>query len=145
MDEQKLIARALKVLAAQTKTRDSLTSPSAVRDFLRLKLGHKEEECFHVVFLDSQNRVIADEELFKGTLSQCSVYPRVIVRAALRHNAAAVIFSHPHPSGVAEPSIQDQALTRTLCEALALVDVKVLDHFVIAGGNYVSFAERGLI
>jgi DNA repair protein RadC len=104
-----------------------------------------EHEVFAVLFLDAQNRLIAYEELFRGTLTQTSVYPREIVKAALKHNAAGLILAHNHPSGVAEPSLQDQALTRTLAEALALVDVRVMDHFVVAGGGTVSFAERGLI
>jgi DNA repair protein RadC len=98
-----------------------------------------------VLFLDAQNRVIATEELFSGTLTQTSVYPREVVKRALHHNAAAVIFAHNHPSGVAEPSRADELLTKALKEALALVDVKVLDHFVVAGNVAVSFAERGLL
>jgi DNA repair protein RadC len=105
-------------------------------------LGH---ECFYCVFLDAQNRVIAAEELFRGTLTQTSVYPREIVKAALAHNAAAVIFAHNHPSGVAQPSQADELLTRNLREALALIEVKVLDHFIIAGSQAISFAERGLL
>jgi len=97
------------------------------------------------VFLDAQHRVLASEELFRGTLTQTSVYPREIVKAALRHNAAAVIFAHNHPSGVAEPSRADEMLTTALKQALALVDVKVLDHFIVAGGSVISFAERGLL
>ena len=105
----------------------------------------REHEVFVCVFLDSQNRVIACEELFRGTLAQTSVYPREVVKAALAHNAAAVIFAHNHPSGVAEPSRADELLTQALKQALALVDVKVLDHFVVAGAGAVSFAERGLL
>jgi DNA repair protein RadC len=116
-----------------------------VKDYLRLHFGSREYESFVVLFLDAQNRVIEVEELFRGTLTQTYVYPREVVKAALKHNAASVVLSHNHPSGVAEPSIQDQALTRTLHEALALIDVKVLDHFVIAGSSSVSFAERGLL
>jgi DNA repair protein RadC len=108
-------------------------------------LATKEHEVFVVLFLDAQNRLIAAEELFRGTLTQTSVYPREVLKRALAHNAAATILAHNHPSGVAEPSIQDQALTRTISEALSLVDVKVLDHFVIAGPHALSFAERGLI
>src|SRR5512146_964267 len=97
------------------------------------------------VFLDAQHRVIASEELFNGTLTQTSVYPREVVKRALHHNAAAVIFAHNHPSGLAEPSRADEVLTQTLKQALALVDVKVLDHFIVGGGTAMSFAERGLI
>jgi DNA repair protein RadC len=134
-----------RALAEQMQARDSLASPAAVRAYLRLRLQHLGHEVFWVVFLDAQNRVIAAEELFRGTLTQTSVYPREVVKRALAHNAAGVILAHNHPSGVAEPSIQDQALTRALAEALALVDVKVLDHFIVAPGAGLSFAERGLL
>jgi DNA repair protein RadC len=123
----------------------ALTSPGAVRDYLRLALGGREHEVFVCVWLDAQHRVIAAAETFRGTLTQTSVYPREIVKAALAVNAAAVIFAHNHPSGVAQPSQADELLTRTLKEALALVDVKVLDHFIVAGGHALSFAERGLL
>jgi DNA repair protein RadC len=136
---------ARRALSEEMRARDSLTSPAAVRGYLRLHMQDLGHECFYVVFLDAQNRVIAAEQLFRGTLTQTSVYPREIVKHALARNAAAVILAHNHPSGVAEPSIQDQALTRTLVEALALVDVKVLDHFIVAPGACLSFAERGLI
>jgi len=136
---------ARRALAEEMKARDSLTSPAAVRGYLRLAMQDLGHECFYCVFLDAQNRVIAAEELFRGTLTQTSVYPREVVKHALRHNAAALILAHNHPSGVAEPSFQDQALTRTLAEALALVDVKVLDHFVVGGDAAMSFAERGLL
>ena len=132
-------------LEEEMRARDSLTSPVAVRNYLKLHFMAKEHECFAVLFLDAQNRMIAFEELFRGTLTQTSVYPREVVKTALRHNAAALILAHNHPSGVAEPSIQDQALTRTLTESLALVDVKVLDHFIVAGVATISFAERGLL
>ena len=136
---------ARRALSEEMKARDSLTSPAAVRGYLRLAMQDLGHECFYCVFLDAQNRVIAAEELFRGTLTQTSVYPREVLKHALRHNAAALILAHNHPSGVAEPSIQDQALTRTLAEALALIDVKVLDHFIVAPGACLSFAERGLI
>jgi DNA repair protein RadC len=145
MTQEQTIRRALKILEAQARHTDSLTSPSAVRNYLRLLLAHKEHEVFVCVFLDAQNRVIASEELFRGTLAQTSVYPREVLKQALKHNAAALILAHNHPSGVAEPSVQDQALTRTLTEALALVDIKVLDHFIVGGSTAMSFAERGLI
>jgi DNA repair protein RadC len=136
---------ARRALAEQMQSRDSLASPAAVRDYLRLRLQALGHEVFWVVFLDAQNRVIAAEELFRGTLTQTSVYPREVVKRALAHNAAGVILAHNHPSGVAEPSFQDQALTRALAESLALVDVKVLDHFIVAPGAGLSFAERGLL
>jgi len=129
----------------ETQARDSLASPMAVRGYLRLRMQHLGHEVFWAVFLDAQNRVIAAEELFRGTLTQTSVYPREVVKQALAHNAAGVILAHNHPSGVAEPSVQDQALTRSLAESLALVDVKVLDHFIVAPGACLSFAERGLL
>ena len=136
---------ARRALSEEMRARDSLTSPAAVRGYLRLHMQDLPHECYYCVFLDAQNRVIAAEQLFRGTLTQTSVYPREVVKHALAHNAAALILAHNHPSGVAEPSIQDQALTRTLSEALALVDVKVLDHFIVAPGCALSFAERGLI
>jgi DNA repair protein RadC len=136
---------ARRALAEEMRARDSLASPAAVRAYLRLRMQDLGHECFYCVFLDAQNRVMVAEEMFRGTLTQTSVYPREIVKRCLQHNAAAVILAHNHPSGVAEPSIQDQALTRTLAEALALVDVKVLDHFIVAPGACLSFAERGLL
>ncbi len=125
--------------------RASLNSPSLVRDYLRLTLTDKEHEVFACAYIDAQNRVIAVEELFRGTLTQTSVYPREVVKSALHHNCAAVILAHNHPSGIAEPSHADQCLTNQLKAALAMVDVKVLDHFIIAGDSALSFAERGLL
>lgn len=122
-----------------------LSAPSAVRDYLRVCFAGQEHESFLVLYLDAQNRLIRSEELFRGTLTQTSVYPREVVKGALQNNAAAVIFSHNHPSGVAEPSRADEQLTQALKTALALVDVKVLDHFIIAGADALSFAERGLL
>jgi DNA repair protein RadC len=123
----------------------NLSSPVAVRDYLRLTLQHRPVEVFMGLFLDAQNRVIAAEELFSGTLTQTSVYPREIVRRALVLNAASVIFAHNHPSGVAEPSRADEMLTQALKQALATVDVRVLDHFIVGSGSALSFAERGLL
>ncbi len=123
----------------------ALTSPGAVRDYLRLALGGRPHEVFVCLFLDAQHRVVRVEELFRGTLAQTSVYPREVVKAALATNAAAVIFAHNHPSGVAQPSQADELLTRQLREALALVDIRVLDHFIVAGNQALSFAERGLL
>jgi DNA repair protein RadC len=100
---------------------------------------------FVALFLDSQNRLLGSEELFRGTLTQTSVYPREVVKTALRYNAAAVILAHNHPSGVAEPSRADELLTQTLKQALALVEIRTLDHFIVAGTRTVSFAERGLL
>jgi DNA repair protein RadC len=134
-----------RALREEMQQRDVLASPTAVRDYLRIKLGALKREVFMVLLLDAQNRVIATEELFAGTLTQTSVYPREVVKRALHHNAAAVIFAHNHPSGVAEPSRADEMLTKVLKDALALVDVKVLDHFVVAGNGVLSFSERGLM
>ena len=142
---QAVLEMARRGLAEEFTARDALSSPRAVRDFLRLHLGQRGEEVFHVIFLDAQNRAVAGEDLFTGTLTQTSVYPREVVKKALAHNAAAVIFAHNHPSGVAEPSRADEALTRALKDALALVDVKVLDHFIVTGQATMSFAERGLL
>jgi DNA repair protein RadC len=136
---------AARSLTEQLTVRQSLTSPGAVRDLLRLKLAGLPHEVFICIQLDAQHRVIAVEELFRGTLTQTSVYPRQVVKASLRANAAAVIFAHNHPSGAAQPSQADELLTRTLKEALSLVDVKVLDHFIVAGTQAISFAERGLL
>jgi DNA repair protein RadC len=145
MTHDQIIRRALRILEGRMRTGEALSSPSAVRDYLRLALADKQHEVFVVVLLDAQNRVIATEEMFRGTLTQTSVYPREIVKTALRHNAAGVIFAHNHPSGVCEPSHADETLTSSLKQALALVDVRVLDHFVIGGSNMMSFAERGLL
>ncbi|MFZ5555527.1 MAG: RadC family protein [Pseudomonadota bacterium] len=142
---QAVLEMARRALREEMQRRDALTSPAAVRDYLRLALQGKEREVFVAVFLDAQHRAIGVEELFAGTLAQTSVYPREVVRRALAINAAAIIFAHNHPSGLAEPSHADQALTRALTQALALVDVRVLDHFVVARGSCVSFAERGLL
>lgn len=142
---QAIFEMSRRALAEEMQLRDVLSSPSAVRDYLRLKLNALPREVFIVLLLDAQNRVMASEELFAGTLTQTAVYPREVVKLALQHNAAAVIFAHNHPSGVAEPSRVDELLTKALKEALALVDVKVLDHFVVAGNSVLSFAERGMI
>jgi DNA repair protein RadC len=139
------IELARRLLAEEAATGSALTSPEAVRDYLRLSLNELPHEVFVVLFLDSQHRLIAADEMFRGTLAQTSVYPREIVKAALERNAAAVIFAHNHPSGVAEPSRADELLTQALKQALALVDIRTLDHFVVAGNRVVSFAERGLL
>jgi len=142
---QAALELARRALREDLSSRDALSSPRAVRDYLRLVLSGREHEIFVVLLLDAQHRVIATEELFRGTLTQTSVYPREVVKCALRHNSAAVIFAHNHPSGVAEPSHADELLTRSLKAALALVDVQVLDHFIVAGTRTLSFAERGLL
>ncbi|MCU0933462.1 MAG: DNA repair protein RadC [Thiobacillaceae bacterium] len=140
---QAVLEMSRRALAEEMRAGDALNSPGAVRDWLRLRLSGLSHEVFLAVFLDAQNRVIAAEDLFRGTLTQTSVYPREVVKRALAHNAAGVILAHNHPSGVAEPSQADRWLTDQLKTALGLVDVKVLDHFIVAGGTGCSFAERG--
>jgi DNA repair protein RadC len=132
-------------LKEQLRADSALGSPAAVRDYLRLRIGSLEHEVFLALMLDSQHRVLKAIELFRGTLTQTSVYPREVVKAALAANAAALIFAHNHPSGVAQPSQADELLTRQLREALSLVEIKVLDHFIVAGNQCLSFAERGLL
>lgn len=140
-----VIELARRALKEDVRREQVLDSPAKVRDYLRLSIGHLGHEVFAALFLDAQNRLIDDEVLFRGTLTQTSVFPREVVKRALARNAAAVIFAHNHPSGLAEPSRADELLTRALRDALALVDVRVLDHIVVAGSSSVSFAERGLI
>lgn len=142
---QAVLEMSRRALAEEMRERDALSSPTAVRGYLRLKLACLPHEVFLAVFLDAQNRVIEAEDLFRGSLTQTSVYPREVVKRALAHNAAGVILAHNHPSGVAEPSQADRWLTEQLKSALALVDVRVLDHFVIAGSRSLSFAEKGLL
>ena len=142
---QAVLEMARRALREKLDRGSALSSPQAVRDYLRLRLQELPHEIFVGVFLDAQNRVLAVEELSRGTLTQTSVYPREVVKRALHHNAAALIFAHNHPSGIAEPSRSDEALTGALKQALALVDVKVLDHFVVGAGAAMSFAERGLL
>jgi len=146
--ERKLgIARELLMrdLRAQLSAAAVMNSPQALRDWLRLHCAGLQHEVFIVLFLDAQNRLLSAVEMFRGTLTQTSVYPREIVKSALQRNAAAVVLAHNHPSGSAEPSRADEFLTQTLKSALALVDVRILDHFVVAGDQATSFAERGLI
>jgi DNA repair protein RadC len=142
---QAVVEMARRALAEQIQDRDAMSSPQAVRDYLRLSLGARQHEVFVAMFLDAQNRLLGCEELFRGTLTQTSVYPREVVKTALRYNAAGVIFAHNHPSGVAEPSRADELLTQTLKQALSLVEIKTLDHFIVAGSKTISFAERGLL
>ena len=143
---QAVLEMARRALSEQMKSGDAFSTPGAVRDYLRLHLAGLDHEVFFALWLDAQNRLIAGEELFRGTLTQTSVYPREVVKRALWHNAAAVVFAHNHPSGVSEPSSADQTLTGELKQALALVDVRVLDHFIVAGASQpLSFAERGLL
>lgn len=142
---QAVLEMARRALAEEMRQGDALASPAAVRDYLRLALAGKTYEVFCVVFLDTQHRVLAVEELFRGTLTQTSVYPREVVKRALAHNAAALILAHNHPSGLAEPSRADETLTQALKSALALVDVTIIDHFIVGNSCAMSFAERGLL
>ena len=127
------------------RQREVFASPGAVKQFLQLHLAAKPHEVFAVLFLDVQNRLLAMEELFRGTLTQTSVYPREVVLRALHHQCAAVVLAHNHPSGSVQPSRADEALTQTLKSALALVDIRVLDHIIVGAGETLSMAERGLL
>jgi len=142
---QAIFEMSRRALNEQLQQRDVFKSPQAVRDYLVLKLGSLTKEVFLVLFLDTQNRLVATEEMFSGSLKETSVYPREVVKRALHHNAASVIFAHNHPSGIAKQSQADELLTKQLKQALALVDVRVLDHFIVAGNNTLSFSERGLL
>mgnify|MGYP002661950480 CR=1 FL=1 len=147
-EAQKLVAvleLARRALAEQLKTREIFDTPGSLKQYLQLQLGARPHEVFAVVFLDSQHRLLALEELFRDTLTQTSVYPREVVLRALHHNAAAVVLAHNHPSGSVQPSRSDGALTQTLKSALALVDVRVLDHIIVAPGCALSMAEQGLV
>jgi DNA repair protein RadC len=142
---QAIFEMSRRALNEQLQQRDVLNSPQAVRDYLVLKLGGLTREVFLVLFLDTQNRLVATEEMFSGSLKETSVYPREVVKRALYHNAASVIFAHNHPSGIAQQSQADELITKQLRQALELVDVRVLDHFIVAGNNTLSFSEKGLI
>lgn len=145
VEKQSVITLAMKVLSIKHRAGRVLSKPDETRDFLRLRLADYRNEVFGCLFFDNRHRIIAVRELFQGTIDGASVYPRVVVQQAMEVNAAAVVFFHNHPSGVAEPSHADEAITRRLKDALALVDVRVLDHFVVSAGESVSFAERGLL
>lgn len=136
---------ARRALAEQLRERAALDSPQAVKDYLQLQLASKKHECFAVLFLDNQHRLLALEEMFRGTLAQTSVYPREVVLRALHHHAAAVVLAHNHPSGTVQPSRADETLTQALKAALALIDVRVLDHVIVAPGLALSMAEKGLL
>jgi len=144
-EKQSVVILAMKLLAVKHRAGRALSSPEETRNFLRLRLADYRNEVFGSLFLDNRHRIIAVRELFQGTIDGASIHPRVVVQLALEANAAAMVFFHNHPSGVAEPSRADELITRRLKEALALVDVRVLDHFVVSGGESVSFAERGLL
>ena len=136
---------ARRALSQRLKEREAFHTPGAVKQYIQLQLAHKNHEVFAVLFLDPQNRMLAMEELFRGTLSQTSVYPREVVLRALHHQAAAVVLSHNHPSGSVQPSRADEHLTQTLKASLALVDVRVLDHIIVGQGLALSMAEQGLM
>jgi len=144
-ERDSVIALALSALARKHRRGSPLTSPEATRSYLRLEVGDRHNELFGLVFLDNRHRVIAKEEMFFGTIDGASVHPRVVVQRALELNAAAVVMYHNHPSGVAEPSQADLRITERLRDALSLVDIRVLDHFVVSTEDSVSFAERGLL
>jgi len=140
-----IIATARRHLSNRVRRGSPLSSPQATRDYLALKLGDRPSESFCCLFLDSRNRVIEFVELFRGTIDGAAVHPREVVREALERNAAALILCHPHPSGVGEPSHADELITRRLRDALQLVDIRLIDHFIVAGGECTSFAELGLL
>ena len=144
-EQEALITLALDVMAARHRPGETLTCPENTGRYLRLAFDGHKNEVFGILFLDTRHRVLAFEEMFQGTINGASVHPRVVVQRALELNAAAVIFAHNHPSGVAEPSRADEAITQRLKEALALVDVRVLDHFIVSHTEATSFAERGLL
>lgn len=145
LSDDELIAAALRVLAGRVVRTDTLESPRATRDYLILRLAPLEHEVFCCIFLDNRHRVIAFEELFRGTIDGASVHPREVIKRTLAHNAAAVILAHNHPSGVAEPSQADELITLRLKDGLAQVDVRLLDHLIVGGGKIVSLAERGVL
>lgn len=139
-----LLERAAEALAAKYKREGTFTNPTNVKEYLKLKLGAHDREVFAVMLLDNQHQLISFEELFFGTIDAASIYPREVVKAALNHSAAAVVFAHNHPSGIAEPSQADRRITQRLVDALKLVDIRVLDHIVV-GEDCVSFAEKGWV
>jgi DNA repair protein RadC len=140
-----VLRAAQRFLASQVKGAEVMSSPSVVKDFLRVRLSALPHEVFAVVHLDAQNRVIDYDEMFRGTVTQTSVYPREVVREAMLRNSAAVLLVHNHPSGTTQPSRADEALTQTLKAALALVDVRVLDHLIVGGATILSMAEHGIL
>ena len=142
---EEIIASAREQLSRRVRRGSALSSPQATRDFLALRLGAREFESFCCMFLDTRHRLIEFVELFRGTIDSASVHPREVVKEALQRNAAAVVFAHPHPSGVAEVSAADELITRRLREALQTVNIRVLDHLIVAGGEVVSFCELGLL
>lgn len=142
---QAVLELAKRAIHEELQQNSSLSSPQAVKNYLQLLIGNKEYESFAILFLDTKNRLIASEELFRGTLNHASVYPREVIKQSLLHNAASIIIAHNHPSGTCDPSDADINLTNTLKQALTLVDIRLLDHFIIASPKVFSFAEHGLI
>ncbi len=142
---EEILNAACQQMTLRVRRGTSLASPKATRDYLALKLGNLEHEVFAVLFLDKRHRLISYKEMFRGTIDGATVHPREVVKEALKQNAAAVILAHPHPSGVAEPSQADELITQRLKHALDLVDIRILDHVIVAGGDTLSMAERGLI
>ena len=145
LEQESLIGLALSVLAMRHQKGEPLTSPAQMRDYFQLRYGELEHELFSLVLLDNRHRLINVEEMFRGTIDGASVYPREVVKAALKWNASAVAFVHNHPSGITEPSVADKRITERLKDVLALIDVRVLDHLIVSHESTVSFAERGLL
>ncbi len=142
---QEIVNLAISILDKDMRHSDVMSSPDITKDYLKLRLKEYEHEVFACLFLDNRHRVLAFDEMFRGTINGTAVYPREIVKAALRHNAAAVVLAHNHPSGIADPSSADEVITARIKDALELMDVRTLDHIVIAGNDSVSFSERGLL
>jgi DNA repair protein RadC len=142
---EEIVLMATKLMNRRCARGRQLSKPQDTQDFLMLKLSHLEHEVFSAIFLDNRHRILAYEEMFRGTIDGASVHPREVVKRAIQLNAAAVIFAHNHPSGIAEPSRADEAITKRLADALKLIDIRVLDHMIVGGCEVVSFAERGLI
>lgn len=145
VSDEAVIDTALKLLAQRISRGSLLSSPSAVKNYLRLRFADLQYEVFSLLYVDKRNRLIACEELFRGTIDGATVHPREVVKSALRHNAAGVLIAHNHPSGVAEPSQADELITRRLKTALDYVDIRVIDHLVVSAGEAVSMAERGTL
>lgn len=145
LSDEEIVTKAKEILAARLPRSEPLSNSNVVRDHLAMQFAGLAREAFVVLFLDNRHRLLAFEEMFRGTVNGCAVYPREVARAALQHNAAAVIFAHNHPSGVAEPSRADELLTTRLKEVLSILEIRVLDHFVVGGSEVTSFVERGLL
>jgi DNA repair protein RadC len=145
MEKRSVVLLAMNILSAKHRAGQLLKNPKETGDFLRLRMAEYRNEVFGALFLDTQHRILAVREIFQGTIDSASIYPRVVVQKALEYNASAAILYHNHPSGVAEPSRADKTITKRLADALSMIDVRVLDHFVVSATESVSFAELGLI